>query len=60
VALFFHSDDVDQLIPFQEAVQITEAALRDLVSSRGVNAPRKRLNLHRKVAEGTFDTVLNI
>jgi ornithine cyclodeaminase/alanine dehydrogenase-like protein (mu-crystallin family) len=60
VALFFHSDDVDQLIPFKEAVQITESALRDLVSPQGVNAPRKRLNLHRKVAEGTFDTVLNI
>jgi len=60
MALFFHSDDVDHLIPFKEAVQITEAALRDLVSPQGVNAPRKRLNLHRKVAEGTFDTVLNI
>lgn len=60
MALFFHSDDVDQLIQFKEAVQITEAALRDLVSPEGVNAPRKRLNLHRKVAEGTFDTVLNI
>jgi ornithine cyclodeaminase/alanine dehydrogenase-like protein (mu-crystallin family) len=60
VALFFHSDDVDQLIPFKEAVQITENALRDLVSPQGVNAPRKRLNLHRNVAEGSFDTVLNI
>ena len=60
MALFFHSDEVDQLIPFKEAVQITESALRDLVSPEGVNAPRKRLNLHRKVAEGTFDTVLNI
>ena len=60
MALFFHSDDVDLLIQFKEAVQITEAALRDLVSPEGVNAPRKRLNLHRKVAEGTFDTVLNI
>ncbi len=60
MALFFHSDDVDQLIPFKDAVRITEAALRDLVSPDGVNAPRKRLNLHRKIAEGTFDTVLNI
>jgi alanine dehydrogenase len=60
MALFFHSDDVDQLIPFKEAVQITEHALRDLVSPRGVNAPRKRLNLHRNVGEGSFDTVLNI
>jgi alanine dehydrogenase len=60
MALFFHSDDVDQLIPFREAVKITEQALRDLVSPDGVNAPRKRLNLHRDVAEGTFDTVLNI
>jgi alanine dehydrogenase len=60
VALFFHSDDVDQLVPFKEAVQITENALRDLVSPQGVNAPRKRLNLHRNVAEGSFDTVLNI
>ncbi len=60
MALFFHSDDVDLLIQFKEAVQITEAALRDLVSPEGVNAPRKRLNLHRKASEGTFDTVLNI
>ncbi|MET0584271.1 MAG: hypothetical protein ABW099_05260, partial [Candidatus Binatia bacterium] len=58
--LFFHSDDVDQLIPFKEAVQITENALRDMISSDGVCAPRKRLNLHRNVAEGSFDTVLNI
>ena len=60
MALFFHSDEVDQLIPFKEAVHITEAALRDFGSPIGVNAPRKRLNLHRQVAEGTFDTVLNI
>ena len=60
MALFFHSDEVDHLIPFKEAVHITEAALRDFGSSIGVNAPRKRLNLHRQVAEGTFDTVLNI
>jgi ornithine cyclodeaminase/alanine dehydrogenase-like protein (mu-crystallin family) len=60
MALFFHSDDVDQLIPFKEAVQITENALRDMVSPRGVNAPRKRLNLHRDIGEGSFDTVLNI
>src|SRR5258705_9671962 len=60
MALFFHSDDVDQLIPFKEAVQITENALRDMISSEGVCAPRKRLNLHRNVAEGSFDTVLNI
>ena len=56
---FFHSDDVDQLIPFKEAVQITENALRDMISSDGVCAPRKRLNLHRNIAEGS-DTVLNI
>ena len=60
MALFFHSDDVDQMIPFKEAVQITENALRDMISSEGVCAPRKRLNLHRNVAEGSFDTVLNI
>jgi alanine dehydrogenase len=60
MAFFFHSDDVDHLIPFKEAVQITENALRDLVSPQGVNAPRKRLNLHRKIGEGSFDTVLNI
>lgn len=60
MALFFHSDDVDQLIHFKEAVQITELALRDLVSPKGVNAPRKRLNLHRNIGEGSFDTVLNI
>ena len=60
MALFFHSDDVDQLIPFKEAVQITENALRDLTSPQGVNAPRKRLNLHRDIGEGSFDTVLNV
>jgi len=60
MALFFHSDDVDQLIPIKEAVEITENALRDMISPDGVCAPRKRLNLHRNVAEGTFDTVLNI
>ena len=60
MALFFHSDDVDQSIPFQEAVMITENSLRDMITSAGVCAPRKRLNLHRNVAEGTFDTVLNI
>jgi alanine dehydrogenase len=60
MALFFHSDDVDQLIPFKEAVEITENALRDWVSPQGVNAPRKRLNLHREIGEGKFDTVLNI
>lgn len=60
MALFFHSDDVDQLIPFKEAVQITENALRDLASPQGVNAPRKRLNLHRNIGESRFDTVLNV
>ena len=60
MALFFHSDEVDQQIPFKEAVQITENALRDTVSPKGVNAPRKRLNLHREIGEGKFDTVLNI
>jgi ornithine cyclodeaminase/alanine dehydrogenase-like protein (mu-crystallin family) len=60
MALFFHSDDVDQLIPFKEAVAITENALRDLLRPEGVNAPRKRLNLHRQIGEGNFDTVLNI
>jgi ornithine cyclodeaminase/alanine dehydrogenase-like protein (mu-crystallin family) len=60
MALFFHSDEVDQLIPFTEAVSITENALRDMVSPQGVNAPRKRLNLHRELGEGKFDTVLNI
>ena len=60
MALFFHSDEVDQQLPFKEAVQITEDALRDMVSPKGVNAPRKRLNLHREIGEGKFDTVLNI
>jgi ornithine cyclodeaminase/alanine dehydrogenase-like protein (mu-crystallin family) len=60
MALFFHSDEVDQRIPFNEAVEITENALRDMVSPKGVNAPRKRLNLHRAIGEAKFDTVLNI
>jgi hypothetical protein len=58
MALFFHSDEIDQSIPFKEAVQITEDALRDMVSPKGVNAPRKRLNLHREIGEEKFDTVL--
>lgn len=60
MALFFHSNDVDQMIPIKEAVRITEDALRDMITPSGVCAPRKRLNLHRKVGEGSFDTVLNI
>jgi ornithine cyclodeaminase/alanine dehydrogenase-like protein (mu-crystallin family) len=60
MALFFHSDDVDQRISMNEAVQITERALRDMISPSGVCAPRKRLNLHRNIGEGGFDTVLNI
>ena len=60
MALFFHSDEVDQLISTKDAVRITEDALRDMISPAGVCAPRKRLNLHRDCAEGGFDTVLNI
>ena len=60
MALFFHSDEVDELILFREAVAIAENALQDLKTPAGVNAPRKRLNMHRNVAEGGFDTVLNI
>ena len=52
MALFFHSDEVDQLIPIQDAVRITEDELRDMTSPAGVCAPRKRLNLHRDFAEG--------
>ena len=39
MALFFHSDDVDQMIPITDAVQITEDALRDMISPAGVCAP---------------------
>ncbi len=60
MALFFHSQDVDELVSFPEAVSITETALRQTVTPEGVNAPRKRLNLHRNVGEPPFDTVLNI
>ncbi len=60
MALFFHSQDVDELVAFPEAVSITEAALKKIGTSEGVNAPRKRLNLHRNVGEAPFDTVLNI
>jgi ornithine cyclodeaminase/alanine dehydrogenase-like protein (mu-crystallin family) len=31
-----------------------------MISATGVNAPRKRLNLHRDLGEERFDTVLNI
>lgn len=60
MALFFQSQDVDPFISFREAVSITEGALRAATTSRGVNAPRKRLNLHRDQAEPPYDTVLNI
>lgn len=58
--LFFHSDDVDHLIPIKEAVTITESALKDLSARVGVNVPRKRLNLHRGGGEYPYDAVLNI
>ena len=32
MALFFHSDDVDQMIPIKDAVRITEDALRDMIT----------------------------
>jgi alanine dehydrogenase len=60
MALFFHSDDVDNFIPFKEAVSIAEDALKDLRSPKGTNTPRKRLHIHRDVAEGPYDTVLNV
>ncbi len=60
MALFFHSDEVDDLIPFKEAVSIAENALRDLRSPKGTNAPRKRLHIHRDIGEGAYDTVLNV
>lgn len=60
MALFFHSDDVDHLISLKEAVTIAEEALRDLSAKKGVNAPRKRLNLHRSQGEYPYDTVLNV
>jgi ornithine cyclodeaminase/alanine dehydrogenase-like protein (mu-crystallin family) len=60
MALFFQSQDVDHLVSFREAVSITENALKEMGTHRGVNAPRKRLNLHRAHAEPPYDTVLNI
>src|SRR3970040_102062 len=60
MALFFHSDEVDQMIPVKEAVAITESALKDMVTPAGTNAPRKRLHIHREVGEGRYDTVLNV
>ena len=41
-------------------MSITENALRDLSLRAGVNAPRKRLNLHRKIGQYPYDTVLNV
>lgn len=60
MALFFYSDEVDQLVSFKEAVAITESALKDMVTPAGTNAPRKRLHIHREIGEGRFDTVLNV
>ena len=59
MALFFHSDEVDHLIPFPEAVRIVESALTDLGAGRATNAPRKRLHLHYE-DEHPSDTRLNI
>ena len=50
MALLFHSDDVDEFLSLTEAVRIAEDALRKIPSREGVNAPRKRLNLHRQFA----------
>ena len=60
MALLFHSDDVDEFLSLTEAVRVAEDALRNIPERQGVNAPRKRLNLHRQFAEASFDTVLNI
>ncbi len=60
MALLFHSDDVDHLISFREAVAIVERALKDIPLRSGVNAPRKRLNLHRNGGGYPYDTVLNV
>jgi ornithine cyclodeaminase/alanine dehydrogenase-like protein (mu-crystallin family) len=60
MALLFHSDDVDEFLPLNEAVKVAEDALRNIPGRQGVNAPRKRLNLHRQFAEASFDTVLNV
>ncbi len=60
MALFFRSDDVDHLISIKEAVAIAENALKDIPTRFGVNAPRKRLNLHRNLGEYPYDTVLNV
>lgn len=60
MTFFFHSDDVDHLIRFKEAVSVAENALKDLRNPKGTNAPRKRLHIHRDVGEGTYDTVLNV
>jgi alanine dehydrogenase len=59
MALFFHSDEVDSLIPFPEAVRIVEQALTDLGAGRATNAPRKRLHLHYG-GEQASDTRLNV
>ncbi len=63
MALFFHSDEVDEFIPLKEAVHIAEGALRDLGMGKGktaANAPRKRLHIHQITGERPYDTVLNI
>ena len=60
MAILFHSDDVDQFLSLPEAVCIAEMALSKIPDRLGVNAPRKRLNLHRQFAEASYDTVLNI
>ena len=58
MALFFHSDDVDDLIPFREAVSIAENALKALRSPKGTNAPRNRIECCKRDKEVLWVTGL--
>jgi hypothetical protein len=53
MALFFHSDDVDELIPFKETVLIAEKVLKDLRSPKGTNGAPQAAAIHRDRGDET-------
>jgi hypothetical protein len=44
MAVFFHSDDVDEFLELTDAVRLAEDGLRKIPGRQGINAPRERLN----------------
>jgi hypothetical protein len=44
MAVFFHSDDVDEFLELTDAARLAEDGLRKIPGRQGINAPRERLN----------------